>query len=140
MPSHLPQGTSRHLVETEASESLLRLWVPQAAEWVNSNQRIHRMVKADRVKAWRQAALEAVPPGWPMFEEPVRIVAEVWKSRAGRYDPNNLAGTSKACVDGFVEAGLLVDDDWNHVLGPDHRHGGKGEPGLIFTFTSTTAH
>ena len=132
--SHLP-GTSIQLEETSDLENLLQLWVPQPADWINSNQRIHRMVKANRVKAWRQAALEAVPPGWPMFDQPVRIVAKVWKARAGRYDPNNLATTTKACVDGFVSAGLLKDDDWNHVEGPDHRHGGKGAPGLLFLFT-----
>lgn len=112
----------------------LSLFVPKADEWINSNQRLHRMVKANRVKAWRGAAAEAVPPGWPVFDQPVRIVAEVWKNRRGRYDPNNLNTTTKACVDGFVDAGLLKDDDWLHVIGPDHRHGGIGEPGIIFHF------
>ena len=31
-------------------------------------------------------------------------------------------------------AGILADDDWNHVIGPDHRHGGIGEPGILFLF------
>ena len=113
----------------------LSLFVPKADEWLNSNQRLHRMVKANRVKAWREAAAGAVPPGWEPFDGPVRIVASVWKNRRGRYDPNNLNTTTKACVDGFVDAGLLVDDDWLHVIGPDHRHGGIGEPGIIFMFT-----
>ena len=128
-------GTSTQLEDSGSLENLLQLWVPQADEWINSNQRLHRMVKANRVKAWRKAAAQAVPPGWPKFEQPVRIVAKVWKSRAGRYDPNNLNTTTKACVDGFVDAGLLADDDWNHVIGPDHRHGGIGEPGITFLFT-----
>lgn len=116
------------------AESLLAFFVPKADEWLNSNQRLHRMVKAQRVKAWREAAAAAVPAGWPALPRPVRIVAEVWKDRAGRYDPNNLNTTTKACIDGFVDAGLLADDDWKHVIGPDHRHGGKGEPGIIFHF------
>jgi crossover junction endodeoxyribonuclease RusA len=110
--------------------------VPKLTDWLNSNQRLHRMVKAQRIQAWRAAAAEAVQPGSPAFDHPVRIVAHIWKDRAGRYDPNNLNTTTKACVDGFVDAGLLVDDDWKHVHGPDHRHGGKGEPGIIFTFES----
>lgn len=114
--------------------SELSLFVPKADEWLNSNMRLHRIVKANRVKAWRGAAAEAVPAGWPAFDGPVRIVAEVWKNRRGRYDPNNLNTTTKACVDGFVDAGLLKDDDWLHVIGPDHRHGGIGEPGIIFHF------
>ena len=114
----------------------LQIFVPKPTDWLNSNQRLHRMVKASRVKAWRAAAAESVPPGWA-FDHPVRIVAHIWKDRAGRYDPNNLNTTTKACVDGFVDAGLLVDDDWKHVEGPDHRHGGKGEPGIIFMFTKS---
>ena len=114
------------------------LFVPKADEWLNSNMRLHRMVKAGRVKAWREAAAMAVPAGWEPFEGPVRIVAAVWKNRGGRYDPNNLNTTTKACVDGFVDAGILVDDDWNHVIGPDHRHGGIGEPGIIFYFEQIT--
>ena len=127
-------GTAQRL--SEPADDLLRLFVPKPDEWINSNQRLHRMVKANRVKAWRAAAAESVPPGWS-FDHPVRIVAHIWKDRAGRYDPNNLNTTTKACVDGFVDAGLLVDDDWKHVTGPDHRHGGKGEPGIIFMFTKS---
>jgi len=114
------------------------LFVPKADDWLNSNMRLHRMVKANRVKAWREAAAREVPPDWAPFEGPVRIVAEIVKDRGGRYDPNNLAHTTKACVDGFVDAGILADDDWNHVIGPDHRHGGKGEPGILFYFHQIT--
>ena len=112
----------------------LSLFVPKADAWLNSNMRLHRMVKASRVRAWREAAAEAVPQRWPAFDGPVRIEAHIWKDRRGRYDPNNLNTTTKACVDGFVDAGLLKDDDWLHVIGPDHRHGGIGEPGIIFYF------
>ena len=114
------------------------LFVPKADDWINSNMRPHRMVKAKRVKAWREAAAASVPAGWDPFEGPVRIEAHIQKNRGGRYDPNNLAHTTKACVDGFVDAGILVDDDWKHVIGPDHRHGGIGEPGIIFYFEQIT--
>jgi crossover junction endodeoxyribonuclease RusA len=89
------------------------------------------MVKANRVKAWREAAQAAAPEG-VSFDQPVRIEAHIYKPRRGRYDPNNLNTTTKACVDGFVDAGMLADDDWNHVVGPDHRHGGLGPAGILF--------
>lgn len=85
--------------------------------------------------AWRAKAAETVPDV-EQFPYPVRIVAHIWKPRRGRYDPNNLAPTTKACVDGFVDAGILADDDWNHVIGPDHRHGGIGPAGVVFEFTA----
>jgi len=45
-------------VDSEPADSLLRLFVPKPTDWLNSNQRLHRMVKANRVKAWRAAAAE----------------------------------------------------------------------------------
>lgn len=92
------------------------------------------MAEAKLTKAWKLAAIEAVPPGIAQFDTPVRIVAHIWKPRRGRFDPNNLNPTTKACTDGFVDAGVLVDDSWDWVEGPDHRYGGKGPAGIVFTF------
>lgn len=39
----------------------------------------------------------------------------------GRVDPANVAPAAKAAVDGMVLAGLFVDDDAAHLLGPDFR-------------------
>lgn len=112
---------------------LVSVWVPAPAAWINSNTRIHRMQAAKLAAAWRSVAAEMVPDVSP-FAYTVRIIAHIWKPRRGRYDPNNLNPTTKACVDGFVDAGILVDDDWNHVHGPDHRHGGIGPAGIVFEF------
>lgn len=60
--------------------------------------------------------------------------AHIIKDRGGRYDPNNLADTTKACIDGMVDAGVLLDDSWRELIGPDHRHGGNGRPGILFEF------
>lgn len=105
--------------------------VPAPAGWINSNQRIHRFAEAKLTAAWREAG-ERAAAGSPAYAGRVHITAHIWKARAGRYDPNNLWPTVKAAVDGFVEAGLLADDDHVHVLGPDMRHGGKGTPALVF--------
>lgn len=40
-------------------------------------------------------------------------------------DPANWAESAKAAVDGIVDAGVFVDDDSKHVIGPDPR---LGEP------------
>lgn len=102
--------------------------------WINSNDRRHRMAQAELTRTWREAAAHAVPPGIVQFERPVRIVAEIWKTRAGKYDAGNLYPTAKACVDGFRDSGLLIEDSNEYVIGPDMRHGGKGPAGIIFSF------
>ena len=106
-------------------------------KFLNSNDRLHRMAQAKLTKQWRTIAAQASVGFLPM-ETPVHITAHVWKKRAGRYDVGNLYPTVKACVDGFVDGGILVDDSNAHVIGPDLRHGGKGEPHIIFTITPIT--
>lgn len=100
--------------------------------WLNSNQRKHRMQDAGLVAVWRELGKQSAQ-GYPRITFPVRIVAHIWKARAGIYDPNNWAATTKPIVDGLVDAGLLEDDNYNYVHGPDHRHGGKGEPRVVLT-------
>ncbi|WP_067191867.1 hypothetical protein [Micrococcus lylae] len=102
----------------------LRLTIHAPDTWINSNQRLHRMATAKLTAAWRTAAATTAT-GLPPIPAPVRIIARFYKTRAGRYDPNNLWPTVKACVDGLVDAGLLEDDDHTRVIGPDMRHGGK---------------
>lgn len=123
---------------------VLVLDVPAPCAWINSNGRQHRMQVAKLTAIWRNAGAKAVldlnrqrkaagEGPLPVFMGRVRIVARIWKPKANRFDPNNLAPTSKAIVDGLVAAGLLADDDHKHVLGPDHRYGGKGEPRIVLT-------
>lgn len=99
--------------------------------FINSNSRYHRHQEAKMTKAWREAAALRAK-GIPQFAGPVHIIAHIFKPRdAARFDPNNLAGTTKACVDGCVDAGLFIDDSREFVIGPDHRWGGKGEPEIV---------
>lgn len=112
---------------------MTEIYVKAPCDFVSANKRYHHMAKANLTKQWRHAGFVAARGMEPM-PTPVRIVAHIFKPRRGRFDPNNLADTTKAVVDGFVEAGLLVDDSFDHVQGPDHRYGGKGEPGIVFTF------
>ena len=119
---------------SRARSSSLTVYAPAA--WINSNDRAHRHQVAKLTAAWKAAGSAAVTSaGWEPYTGRVHIFAHVWKPRAGRYDPNNLWPTVKAVVDGFVEAGFLVDDDHKHVEGPDMRHGGKGPAALVLTVT-----
>lgn len=108
---------------------MIELYVPAPCAWINSNQRLHRMQTAKLTAIWKQAGVVAAH-GHEPITVPVHITAHIYKPRAGRYDPNNLWPSIKALVDGLVTAGLLVDDDHQHVIGPDMRHGGKGDAAI----------
>lgn len=110
----------------------VNLTIAAPCVFINSNQRLHRMAQAKLTKAWREAAQHASKDVGPL-NPPVHITAHIWKPRRGRYDPNNLAPTTKAIVDGLVDAGLLADDSVEYVIGPDHRHGGIGPAAIVLT-------
>jgi crossover junction endodeoxyribonuclease RusA len=101
--------------------------------WLNANDHnLHPIARANLTEQWRKLACSAAD-GTPTYPKPIHITCHIWKPRRGRYDPGNLYPTAKACVDGLVDAGLTVDDDWLHVIGPDMRHGGIGPAALVFT-------
>lgn len=105
--------------------------------WLNANHRGHRMAEAKKIAAWRVATTKAAE-GVAEIQTPVRIIAHIFKPRRGIYDPNNLNVTTKACVDALVECGVLAADDYHHVIGPDHRHGGVAPASIMFTFEPVT--
>lgn len=113
---------------TEDVDALAVLDVPAPCDWITSNRRLHHLAVARRVKAWRTtAAFAARARKIPAAPTPVRIVATVHRAhnRGGRWDPANWAPTAKAIIDGLVDAGVLEDDSFRHVIGPDMR---AGEP------------
>ncbi|MDJ0321673.1 hypothetical protein [Pseudarthrobacter sp. PS3-L1] len=107
--------------------------------FINSNQRYNRHAKAKMIKAWRETAAKKAN-GIPQFGHQVRILAHIFKPiDTYRFDPNNLADTTKAIVDGLVDAGLFIDDSRQYVLGPDHRWGGKGAAEIVLEITEIGA-
>jgi hypothetical protein len=51
----------------------------------------------------------------PRFVRPVQLVF-LWRERDKRRDKDNVAaGGRKPIMDGLVDAGVLLDDDWNGV-------------------------
>ena len=88
----------------------------------SANDRLHFRRRNELVKIWRtlgEAHARALYVPRPLERAHV-VVTQVPHSR-GRVDPGNVAPAAKAAVDGIVRAGLLVDDDAAHMVGPDYR-------------------
>lgn len=64
--------------------------------------------------------------------ERAHVTAYVQYPSNNRADPTNAAPSAKPIIDGFTGAGLWVDDDSKHVIGPDFRReeGQTGVKGL----------
>jgi crossover junction endodeoxyribonuclease RusA len=111
------------------------LRIPQADEWLNSNDRRHKRAEARVVKMWRDAAATwARSARLPKGITPVRIVARLSFPTNAHRDPGNWYPTAKACIDGLRDAGVLAEDTAAHVVGPDMRLGpnaGRGQRGVI---------
>lgn len=93
------------------------------ARWLNANGRTDRRRQTPDRQQWRDAgAIYAKAGHLPRFER-VHILALLRFPNAIRRDPNNWAPTTKAVVDGLVDAGVLADDSSRQIEGPDHRLG-----------------
>lgn len=104
----------------------LSLTFEQPEKWLNSNDRLHHMARARLTKYWRDlATVKGRQVSVPHLQR-AHIVVTFHKPTKRIYDPANLYPTAKACVDGLVTAGLLPDDNYRHLVGPDMRY---GEPG-----------
>lgn len=112
--------------------------VPKIARYMSANDRPTRWAKAAQTKAWREAAYfaarmrESVWGDIQTFEGIVRITATVHIKDKRRREVSNLFPTFKACIDGFVDAGILADDSDAHVIGPDPRRGYDAVPCIVF--------
>lgn len=77
---------------------------------VTLNNRMHHMVRARRVRRFRDAACVLAKqqkiPALPR----VRIELHYAPRDSRRRDPINFALTLKACEDGIVDAGVIPDD------------------------------
>lgn len=108
------------------------------AEFINANQRLHHMQRAILTKAWRRAAESAIDrlgTHRPIYKR-ARIVVAYRFPTNHRREVSNLQPTSKAIVDGLVDAGLLPDDSDAHCVGPDNRrHIPNGDPLVTITIT-----
>jgi crossover junction endodeoxyribonuclease RusA len=127
---------------TGAAPRTHTITLPAGLRLLNANQRMHHRPKGKLTAAIRAAAMEAVAedralmealaaakPG-PLFQR-VHILGILHPATARRADPANWYPSFKAAVDGIVDAGLLDDDDHEHVVGPDMRLGPKVKRGQL---------
>jgi len=76
-----------------------------------------RFAKAGAIKKYRKLTKEAVENElidtipWTK----VTVKATFYFARKRRRDPDNATGSLKAAYDGMVDAGLIVDDDYDHM-------------------------
>jgi len=82
--------------------------------WLNANQRMHWAQRKNRTAYLRELAATSCHQA-RRFKEPVHIVATVSTPTNSRFDPPNAAPTVKALIDGIVDAGVIPDDDHEHV-------------------------
>ena len=96
--------------------------VLEPAARMNLNQRHSWRTKARLTRLWRHAAWVAAceqlgrTPSERAREACFVRVAFPVRDPAKRRDPENWTPTSKALVDGLVDAGVWPDDDERHVL------------------------
>ena len=111
----------------------------KGAKFMSANDRPNRWDKARATALWRGLGYAAGREARQSFTAirtnnrlPVRIIATVHIADKRRREVSNLFPTFKACIDGFVSAGLLVDDSDAHVVGPDPRRAYDGPPRITF--------
>jgi hypothetical protein len=100
--------------------------VHQAKPWsLNEELGWHRMERHRHVAEWRKAF------GYLGMQLPrlQRVEVEV-VAHGVRYDITNVAGCSKAAIDGIVDSGALPDDTPAHVVGVMFRPNVPGRPAL----------
>ena len=114
----------------------ITFYMPQVADWISANDRLHWAKKARLTKTWRDAGLVYARRNRLPQLTRAHIKVEIHKTTARRFDPGNLYDTAKPIVDGFMDYGLLRDDSAMFLDGPDMRAGEKqSKPGLTITIT-----
>lgn len=112
--------------------------IPQALI-LSSNHRKHRMETARTIKHLRIMGAAAARGHDPIEDQALLTVRIGWPDRRRR-DAPNLWPTCKPLIDGIVDSGFLIDDDDDHLVGPDLRPyylGRRGLTVLDFEFEAT---
>lgn len=99
------------------ADAFISLYAP--ARWLNSNDRYKRRPN-EAIQAWRLLTSAVARKGlhdgiFKPFTGRVHITVELRFPDNRRRDAANYYPTIKACVDGIVEAGLIVDDSDKYV-------------------------
>lgn len=104
----------------EDSESLMII-LPLPSGLLSPNNTVGsiggRFAKAGAIKKYRKRACDVVENArietapWGK----VSVKATFYFLRKSRRDPDNATGSLKAAYDGIVDAGLVIDDDYEHM-------------------------
>lgn len=108
------------------ASSVLAIVAPARLLTTNAERRLHFHARADIVAGWRQAAwADALDQHVPKYEH-CRIVVSVTQARGKLADAGAHVPVAKACVDGLVDAGCLLDDDPRYVRSIEYRAPTRG--------------
>ena len=88
--------------------------------WLSLNDRPHWAVKAKRTAWLRAEGKRAAVDGGIPEQTTTHVAAWIGYTRNGTADPMNAALTVKALIDGMTDAGVWLDDDSTHVIGPTY--------------------
>lgn len=103
------------------TDQTLTIDVPDSA-WLTSNRKEHPQVVARKRRVLRQLAWAKTKQArLRPYSGPVHVMAWIQYRTGGRADPCNAYPSIKSLIDGLVDAGLITDDDSEHVIGPDMR-------------------
>lgn len=111
-----------------------RTWtveLPVGIPLINANRRQHWAAKAKLTRALREAALVCARRDHIPHLTRAHIIVEFRPPDRRRRDVHNLYPSAKACIDGVVDAGVLVDDSDQYLTGPDMRIGAIEKPGRL---------
>lgn len=114
--------------------------IPAPTVWLNANRGLHWTQRAVAVKVWRDAAhVYAKQAKLPRLDR-IHIGAVLFFPDRRKRDAHNYYPTLKACVDGLVDYGLIVDDSTEYLDGPDIRMGDPkpGRNRVVLTIREAT--
>src|SRR5699024_9235992 len=109
----------------------LELTLDQRQDWINANKRYHWARKAELTRYWRNMAAPMATAAKAPTLERAHVTLTFHRADKRDFDPSNLSPTSKACVDGLVDAGVVPDDSRRVVVGPDERYGEPGQRRIV---------
>jgi len=114
--------------------------LPAGLWWTTNDLRGSHHKWDSKVRAVRELGKAAAILSRAELTPPVALHVFVGYPTAVRADPPNIAGTvSKHCVDGFVDAGLLPDDNSSVIVATTYsreaKKSARGTHTLRFVFT-----
>lgn len=126
VPGHAPRPGTGAAQPGPDGAIVYTIALPVGLPLLNANRsrREHWAVVRRTARDIRQAAFVVARSQRIPTLERAHVVYVIHPApQARRRDPANWAESAKAAVDGCVDAGIFMDDDASHVVGPDPRLG-----------------